>query len=746
MSNLKRERPIIGVLPGWSVLAGRIPDGYLVSVLRGIQSAAHSKGCDLLLAWGLGRISDPGGIYPAWPLTGPNSDFVPVGPWNTDGLIVFAPLRSETRSSYLQKLSADGFPILYIATGEQGPMVAVDNEAGIRMAVAHLVEHGHREIAFVAGDPQDKGDSEARLRAYHVAVAEYDLSSDPRLVAQGGHQFERAYNATKEMIASGVKFTALVASDDSSAIGAMRAMRDAGLRIPTDVAVIGFDDQPDAVAQLPPLTSVHVPLPEMGEQALLMMLEHLKGRQQLESVRIPARLALRQSCGCIPNTISSAADGTARLTHLDKHASLQEIHQELVDAMVAVLPAKSRFQGEEKTRSICAVLVQDFHSSLKKGKPDRFQKSLTEFLHQLEVNDESIDPWQEIISVLRREMLFLPIDWQKPEIRQLAENLLNQARAAISESAQRRDYRHQYQQEIAAQTLSELTARLAVTLDERQAVEFLETSLAAVNVRHARVVLFEPEGDDPVAWSVILSPEAQAPALRFPTRSFPPPGLYPPGKPIDLALVPLVFQDESLGFVAFDGANLEPYALIARQLASTLKASRLYAQVLELSLTDPLTGLSNRRYFDLFLKNEVGRSRRFGSALAVIMLDIDHFKDYNDTFGHPAGDQALQAVAACIRDSRRGADVAARIGGEEFALILPDTQTDGAMAVAEKIRAAVSNLSGLERPITLSAGISVLVGNEVEAARLIQQSDLALYEAKRSGRNQTSLFHDEKNR
>jgi diguanylate cyclase (GGDEF)-like protein len=320
--------------------------------------------------------------------------------------------------------------------------------------------------------------------------------------------------------------------------------------------------------------------------------------------------------------------------------------------------------------------------------------------------------------------------------------MLHQARAAISESAQRQDYRHQHQQEITDQTLSELTARLSATLDERQAVEVLEASLVDMGVRHAQVALFEAEGDDPVAWSILLNSHSEPTSQRFPTREFPPPALYPSNEVLNLALVPLVFQDESLGYVAFDAGNLGPCAIIARQLAATFKTSRLHAQVFELSLTDALTGVYNRRYFDLFLKNEVDRSRRFGRGLGIMMLDIDYFKEYNDVFGHPAGDKALQFVARCLRQERRSADVVARIGGEEFALILPETEADGALKVAEKIRAALTGLSDLRRPLTLSMGICILHGTDIEAEVIVRQADLALYEAKGRGRDQICFFED----
>jgi diguanylate cyclase (GGDEF)-like protein len=195
-----------------------------------------------------------------------------------------------------------------------------------------------------------------------------------------------------------------------------------------------------------------------------------------------------------------------------------------------------------------------------------------------------------------------------------------------------------------------------------------------------------------------------------------------------------------MGYVAFDAGNLGPCAIIARQLAATFKASDLHAQVVELSLTDALTGIYNRRYFDLFLRNEVNRSIRLGSRLAIILLDIDHFKKYNDTYGHQAGDKVIQNVALCMQEGRRTTDVAARIGGEEFALILPETQIEGAQIVAKKIQQVIHTSSNFEHPITVSIGISALSGAELNAELLVKQADLAMYEAKQKGRNCIRIF------
>src|SRR6185295_5622131 len=126
----------------------------------------------------------------------------------------------------------------------------------------------------------------------------------------------------------------------------------------------------------------------------------------------------------------------------------------------------------------------------------------------------------------------------------------------------------------------------------------------------------------------MLNSHLELASQHFPSREFPPPGFYPSDELLNLALVPLVFQEEALGYVAFDASNLGPCAIIARQLAATFKASRLHAQVAELSLIDALTGIYNRRYFDIFLANEVDRSRRFSHRLGIMLIDIDYFKEY----------------------------------------------------------------------------------------------------------------------
>jgi len=183
------------------------------------------------------------------------------------------------------------------------------------------------------------------------------------------------------------------------------------------------------------------------------------------------------------------------------------------------------------------------------------------------------------------------------------------------------------------------------------------------------------------------------------------------------------------------------YVLMSDKKNTELREAK--AKLEKISLTDALTGLANRRQFDAYLEREYRRAVRHGTALSLVMLDIDQFKEYNDQYGHPAGDACLKRVAEALREmAHRPADLVARYGGEEFALVLPETG-DGA-DVAEACRRAVETLnipheaSLVAEVVTISVGIAVLTPKtwHQNLHDLIHRADEALYEAKESGRNQ----------
>jgi diguanylate cyclase (GGDEF)-like protein len=181
-------------------------------------------------------------------------------------------------------------------------------------------------------------------------------------------------------------------------------------------------------------------------------------------------------------------------------------------------------------------------------------------------------------------------------------------------------------------------------------------------------------------------------------------------------------------------------ALLAMTVAVTsglliLVFTRVNLHLERMSSTDPLTELPNRRVFGQCLEEEVARSRRYALPLSVLMLDVDNFKSYNDSFGHPAGDEVLKTIACLLTQSVREVDCVARLGGEEFGVVMPETDKARALALAERIRATIAGARWSKRQVTVSIGVVALARAANSATALVAEADAALYEAKRSGRN-----------
>jgi len=182
--------------------------------------------------------------------------------------------------------------------------------------------------------------------------------------------------------------------------------------------------------------------------------------------------------------------------------------------------------------------------------------------------------------------------------------------------------------------------------------------------------------------------------------------------------------------------------IAGRILAVHEKLARQNERLTELAAIDELTGAKNRRRFREDLELLFAQADRLGSRLSLIMLDLDHFKEYNDTFGHPAGDEVLHWVGSTLRAAVRSHDVVARYGGEEFVMLLPATAEDEALDVAERLRSAIACRPWPHRKMTASLGVGTVGPATPNAAALVDQADRALYQSKQAGRNRITHFRD----
>ncbi|MBN1958830.1 MAG: diguanylate cyclase [Desulfuromonadales bacterium] len=225
----------------------------------------------------------------------------------------------------------------------------------------------------------------------------------------------------------------------------------------------------------------------------------------------------------------------------------------------------------------------------------------------------------------------------------------------------------------------------------------------------------------------------------------------------DLPLIAFAEDQQSLidGFElgASDAVHVEidPTELSVRMHRHLQRWQRLLElrksqeQLQKMALTDPLTQLGNRATFDMSIKQAAARTQRSGIPYSLLMIDLDHFKAFNDTHGHQVGDTILKLVAEAIHLAARDADICCRYGGEEFAVILPDTKAKQAEVLAERIHKQVAKVSSAQplerRPITVSIGISSATRrNNIHPRILIEEADQALYLAKEKGRNRTEIW------
>ena len=199
-----------------------------------------------------------------------------------------------------------------------------------------------------------------------------------------------------------------------------------------------------------------------------------------------------------------------------------------------------------------------------------------------------------------------------------------------------------------------------------------------------------------------------------------------------------------VGINRFTSRDLEAAALFGHTAAAAWRNAELYAELTERAILDPLTGLLNSRWLSEVGEREVSQSLRSGQSLAILLLDLDRFKQINDTGGHSAGDLVLRRVATVLTGMIRSGDAAVRLGGEEFLIVLRDTDTAGAERVAAEFRNRLAAVplprSCLpRRKLTASAGIALLPHNGSGLSELVRAADVAMYEAKRAGGDRHQL-------
>lgn len=235
--------------------------------------------------------------------------------------------------------------------------------------------------------------------------------------------------------------------------------------------------------------------------------------------------------------------------------------------------------------------------------------------------------------------------------------------------------------------------------------------------------------------------------LRFSDCKFIRDSVPPPRIEKNDIVLPLKINRRSVGFLFCTGveeSDKAKFNILAQQFFLGMKRAILYKEIQELAISDSLTGVSSRRYCLDRLRQELERSRKFNYPFSVLMMDLDYFKTYNDRYGHLVGDAILKEACASIKENVRQIDIVGRYGGEEFCIILAETDKEQALQAAQRIRQAIE--SKLIRvydeyvKITVSIGVSMFPAHARDTEKLIDCADQALYKAKQEGRNRVCVY------
>ena len=473
------------------------------------------------------------------------------------------------------------------------PSVVGENRQGIRELVNHLVEvHGYRQIAFVHAPLDDvaERDEQARFEGYLEVLKSHQIPYNPDLVVRSSNWELSAARENIRILLDErqVKPDALIAFNDLLARWTMEALQERGIRVPRDIAVVGYDDIDAYRFLTPPLTTVHLPIAEKVRLATEMLFDSIAGQSIPEHVTLPTRLVIRRSCGCQSSTASEVrgtgnATGSALFLPLEDWAEVRAaIQAELMQQIQTTPNHPIRLEQ-------IVPLLDAFFQELSGRQRGIFLPILDEALNATIESENHIRVWQDVISMLHQQTAPFLNEKERP----IAEGLFDRSRVMIGETIEQEHVQQKLREQHQLRILGSISQALIASLKIEDLSGILARWLPLLNIQRCYISRYEDPGA-PAEWAQLIAAydQRKLPVLldenrRFRSRQLIPSGLLDMDSRYSLVLVPMHFGEEQFGFAVFElGPKLGfVYELLGGQLGNMLKGSQLYEGALKARAT-----------------------------------------------------------------------------------------------------------------------------------------------------------------
>lgn len=650
-------------------------------------------------------------------------------------------------SAHYDRVAAARKPLVTVSCqvpGYDTCAVLPDNQGGARLAVAHLVAHGHRKIAFAGSTRQT--DVRERYEGYKEGLRAAGIDPDPALFFEANSARELdGREVGRRLLSADLPCTAVIAGTDLNAVGIAHEVQWAGRRIPGDLAVVGFDDVEPAQYAATPIATLRLPYEAVGYRAAELLLRRvIDGETLPATVRLPVTFVGRASCGC---------SAFGELWHAEHdETSRERFERRLRELLGGIDP-----QGPPAPAPGDAAATLASHvGALVHGDPGLDGAALRAACCALLADKPDAERVERLLSAVE-EAAWDRLATASPALGASARGALRELRFELL-----RVWRSTEQMRLGYDNAS-LDANRRIQLALVSSTGRDPSDLGWMSWSRTRCAVFgqwRPATGDGrrrfVEQSVYhrTGPSQARPAEEHPPEEIPTAelcALADEAADDIVSVVPIQGAGANRGLLIVVGpihhsivdltGNLAQWSVL---LGAALDREELAASLKDSALHDALTGLPNRAQLIEKLDQALVASRAGDGRCAVLLLDLDGFKNVNDGLGHASGDQLLLKAAERLRDSVRPVDTVARIGGDEFALLLKSLEREAeASAVAERIHDALRApffVGGHRVFSSASVGITMSSDKYVKAEDFLRDADTAMQRAKAQGRARHQVF------